>query len=302
MHFIRWGLVVAALITDPLWAADSPPAIAVPITASYNYDPTLSPDGQRMIFIKVVEGRETLFMAGIDGRNERQLTRDSADLEDPAWSPDGKSLAYVRIGDGPRRNQLIIMDLASGSTRRLALAGQSPIHPAWMPDGWSILYCTNDDLDPPRKNAAEIYRVDVVSGAITTVIKGGVNTYPVPSPDGRRIAFRKIIGDMNSEVFVAGIDGSNPRNVSNHESWEGWPAWSPDGRTIAFAGNRNAAWQIFLIGPDGGNLRMLAATEGRGTAPKWSPDGRTIYFPICRDSQERKGCEIYRASVPEARR
>ena len=42
------------------------------------------------------------------------------------------------------------------------------------------------------------------------MISGGVNTYPVPSPDGRSIAFRKML-DTNSEVFVANIDGSGIR-------------------------------------------------------------------------------------------
>ena len=282
-------------------AQNAPLTVATPVTKSWNLDPTLSPDGKQMIFIKMLEGREQLFISGINGRGEKQLTRDSVDIEDPAWSPDGTSVAYVRLEGEGRQNGLYVMDLATKRTRRLTPPAQSPIHPAWMPDGRSILYCTNDDLDPPRKNASEIYRVELSTGKIATVISGGVNTYPVPSPDAKRIAFRRIVGDgsnENSEVFVADADGRNARNVSNHEAWEGWPAWSPDGRTIAFAANRNAAWQIFLIDPDGSNLRLLAATEGRGTAPKWSPDGRSVYFPICRNSQERQGCEIYRADVP----
>jgi TolB protein len=254
-----------------------------------------------MIFIKILEGKEQLFVAGIDGRDEKQLTHDTFDLEDPAWSPDGGSVAYVRLEGESRKNVLYVMDLATKTTRRLSPPSQSPIHPAWMPDGRSILYCTNDDLDPPRKNASEIYRVEVATGRVATVITGGINTYPVPSPDARWIAFRRIVGEgsnENSEVFVADMDGRNARNISNNEAWEGWPAWSPDGKTIAFAGNRNAAWQIYLANPDGSNLRLLAATEGRGTAPKWAPDGKTIYFTICRNSQERAGCEIYRAPVP----
>jgi TolB protein len=117
------------------------------------------------------------------------------------------------------------------------------------------------------------------------------------SPDGTRIAYRKVIGDMNSEVFVANADGTNVRNLTNHHSWEGWPAWSPDGRTIAFSANRNAAWQIFLMNPDGSNLRLLAATEGRGTSPKWAPDGKAVFYTVCRNSQEQRGCEIMLAPV-----
>src|SRR5689334_16212628 len=75
--------------------------IAIPVTYSENYDPTLSPDGKRMVFLKLFEGREQMFMANIDGTDERQLSHDTANIEDPAWSPDGRQVAYVRL-DGPR--------------------------------------------------------------------------------------------------------------------------------------------------------------------------------------------------------
>ena len=68
---------------------------ALPVTYSYNLDPTLSPDGKRMVFIKILEGREQLFIANSEGTAERQLTNDGVDLEDPAWSPDGKSIVLV---------------------------------------------------------------------------------------------------------------------------------------------------------------------------------------------------------------
>jgi TolB protein len=273
-----------------------PTGIAIPTTHSQNYDPTLSPDGKRMIFLKVLEGREQMFVANVDGSDERQLSHDTVDLEDPSWSPDGRQVAYVRL-DG-QRNSLHVMNADGTADRRLTPETQSPIHPAWMPDGRSILYCTNDDLDPPRKNAAEIYRIDVGSGKITTVISGGVNTYPVPSPDGRKIAFRKML-DVNSEVFVANIDGSGVKNLTDHPAFEGWPAWSPDGTRIAFAANRNSSYQIFVMNSDGGNVRLVANTEGRATAPKWSPDGRTIYFTNCWKTGLKSACEIFAAPSPK---
>jgi TolB protein len=288
--------VALALWMSPAAASDMPPpAIAIPITYSQNYDPTLSPDGRRMIFLKMLEGREQMFIADVDGGNERQLSRDMADIEDPAWSPDGRSVAYVRIEKG--RNRIHVMTIDGTGNRSVTPAAQTPIHPHWMPDSRSLLYCTTDDIDPPRKNAAEIYRVDLASGKITTVISGGVNTYPAPSPDGRRIAFRKFI-DNNSEVFVADADGSHVKNLTDHPAFEGWPAWSPDGKRISFGANRNSSYQIFVMNSDGRDVRLVANTEGRATAPTWSPDGRSIYFTNCWKTGLKSACEILVAPAP----
>src|SRR6059058_5234208 len=56
-------------------------------------------------------------------------------------------------------------------------------------------------------------------------LSGGINTYGSWSPDMKHIAFRKIIGDENSEVFVADGNGSNPRNRTKNAFFDGWPAW-----------------------------------------------------------------------------
>jgi TolB protein len=282
------ALIIAAI------AQSAAEGIAVPITYSANYDPTLSPDGKRMIFIKALEGHEQLFIADTDGRNERQITRDPSDKEDPAWSPDGKHVAYVLIGP---KNRLHMMNIDASDDTILSPPMQSPIHPAWTSDGRSILYCTDDDLHPPQKNSAEIYRIDLATRRITTVISGGVNTYPAPSPDGLKIAFRKMI-DTNSEVFVANSDGSGVTNLTNNPTFEGWPAWSPDGSQIAFAGNRNGVYQVFVMKADGSAVRLVANTEGRATAPKWSPDGKFIYFTNCWRTGRRGACEIFVAPAP----
>lgn len=273
-----------------------PAGVAMPVTYSQNYDPSLSPDGSSMVFLKALEGREQLFIANVDGSNERRLLAPTgADIEDPAWSPNGRQIAYIRIAGSSKA--MHVMNLDGSDDRVLTPPNQSPIHPAWMPDSASILYCTDDDLHPPQKNAAEIYRIDVASRKIATLISGGVNTYPVPSPDGTRIAFRKMI-ETNSEVFIANIDGTGIRNLTNHPAFDGWPAWSPDGRRIAFASNRNSAYQVFVMDADGSNVKLVANTEGRATAPQWSKDGRFIYFTNSWRTGLEGASEIFRAPAP----
>ena len=273
--------------------------LAHQLTYSYNFDGSMSPDGRRMVFIRMLEGREQLFLMNADGTGETQLTRDPSDHEDPAWSPDGSRIAYVRIAGGKKIVHVVAPN-GSGD-EPVTPTTQSAIHPSWTPDGRQILYCTDDDLRPPVKNASEIYAVDLATKRLRTLISGGVNTFPVMSPDGRRILFRRMIGEMNSEVFVADADGGNPRNLTRHPSFEGWPSWSPDGRQVAFAGNRNANYQIFLMKADGSDVRLLANTEGRATVPRWSPDGREIYFTNCQKRDFGSACEIMVAAAEPGR-
>lgn len=300
VQIVWWGIAVAVAITGASVAHGQGRAIGLAhqLTHSYNLDSVPAPDGRSMVFIRIIEGKEQLFVMTIDGRGERQITRDDADHEDPAWSPDGTKIAYILIKDG--KKIVHIMNPDGSGDEAVTPPGQSAIHPSWSPDSKRILYCTDDDLRPPLKNTAEIYAIDLAKRRVTTLISGGVNTYPAMSPDGRKIAYRKMVQEINSEVFVADADGATVRNLTNHPAFEGWPAWSPDGRQIAFAANRNSSYQIFLMNADGSNIRLLANTEGRATAPRWSPDGRKVYFTNCMAKDYGRGCEIMVAGVEPA--
>ena len=266
---------------------------AYQLTHTIKDSPAPSPDGKRLVYITVVEGREQLFIMNVDGTGAVQITRDDADHEDPAWSPDGKTIAFVYMKNGLEIISILTID--GSGVQQLTPKSVKAIHPNWSPDGSTLAYCTDDDLAPPRKNDSDIVVINILTRRMTTLITGGVNTYPAWSPDGKRLAFRRMLGEMNSEVFVANADGSDAHNLTNHPAFDGWPSWSPDGTKIAFASNRNSSYQIFIMNADGSEMRLLANTEGRATAPQWARDGLRIYFPICKHVDFGVDCEIFAA-------
>jgi TolB protein len=292
--FFRAGLALGLLCATVAHAQNRPLTIPYQLTHAVNMDPTFSPDGNEFVYIAMIAGKEQLFRMGLDGKNPRQLTADDADHEDPAWSPDGKKIAFVLIKDG--REQIHVMNADGSGVEPLTPGAAKTIHPSWAPDSRSLIYCADDDLEPPKKNDAAIYSIDLATRQVTKLIEGGVNTYPVWSPDGKKIAFRRMLGE-NSEVFVANANGTEARNLTNDPAFDGWPAWSPDGSKIAFASNRGRNYEIYIMNADGSPVQKVAATEGRATAPKWSKDGRSIYFTNCFKVDFAFDCQVYAARL-----
>ena len=109
---------------------------------------------------------------------------------------------------------------------------------------------------------------------------------PAQSPDGR-IAFTSR-RDGNREIYVMAADGSAPRNLTHHEARDTKPAWSPDGRRIAFVSDRKGESEqgllltndIFVMNTDGSGVEQLTSSQRPMFAgdPAWSPDGSSLAF------------------------
>jgi len=98
------------------------------------------------------------------------------------------------------------------------------------------------------------------------------------SPDGKFLAISdQTTEDRKSRVYVVPITGGTPRQITpNAPSY--WHGWSPDGKTLAFTGERNGNFDIYSIPMAGGEETRLTSAEGLDDGPEYSPDGTWIYF------------------------
>ena len=138
----------------------------------------------------------------------------------------------------------------------------------------------------------EIRRLSPSTGAWTTLplvvtIPGAYVRSATPSPDGTRVAFtvawyEEGSSQMDGDIYVASIDGSNVRRLTTAEGMDDHPAWSPDGTRIAFTSFRSGHGDIWVMGANGtGQTNLtndfLPATSFEHS-PAWSPDGSRIVY------------------------
>jgi hypothetical protein len=98
------------------------------------------------------------------------------------------------------------------------------------------------------------------------------------SPDATQLAISdNSQGDQESQVYIVPINGGTPRPIT-HKSPSYWHGWSPDGKTLAFVGQRNDDFDIYAIPAAGGEETRLTTAKGLDDGPEYSPDGKYIYL------------------------
>ena len=207
-----------------------------------DYNPAWSPDGTRIAFASNRHGNEELYVMDADGRNVKRLTRNAASDLSPAWSPDGRRIAFVRRSAAGGGEIFVMNADGTGTPRRISPRAVRD-HGSYSPD-WSA--------------DASGERIVFSSGALTPE---NAELYVVrPNGTGlKRLTFTK------GDVETLGDDG--------------FPAWSPDGRRIAFTSNRTQDNEIWVMRADGKGQRRLAGFAGRDDLfPTWSQDGGRLAF------------------------
>ncbi|MGE0440118.1 MAG: amidohydrolase family protein [Gemmatimonadales bacterium] len=113
----------------------------------------------------------------------------------------------------------------------------------------------------------------VPSRQMDVTVHEGTSMSVAASPDGRRLVI-----DLQGSLWTLPIAGGTARRITDEYNDARQPAWSPDGRTIAFQGYRDGGFDIWAVNPDGTGLRQLTSGPFDDREPAWSADGRLVAF------------------------
>jgi Tol biopolymer transport system component len=257
------------------------------------FDPAVSPDASAIAYEAAdtpdaTPHVEIIPLGGVGSRAIPKIeytSHDAMGLE-PTWTPDGSSIVYVSNPNGARR---LVQTFGDGPAhvRFVATAGDPNLYAHWprvSPDGRSLAV-TLDQIELFRTgwrsalSMNEAVGLSDLSGADVTILGAGGEL--AWSPDGRRIAFARVVGG-HAHLFVAKADGADATQITEGPEDDESPSWSPDGRYIVFSSSRSneGLWtqaNLFVVRPDGSGLVQLTEGDRMACRPDWAADG-FVYF------------------------
>jgi Tol biopolymer transport system component len=187
-------------------------------------------------------------------------------------------VGVVRVLGAADRERGRAMPSASNSAAPSSVV-ESPAIPSSVGATSPALAPIAEAAPPPAMS--DVAFVDVRTGAVTP-LPGSIRELPGAqefrvSPEGSMLAF-----ENDNEIYVATVDGSEVRRLTDGPAMSRSPTWSPDGRSLVFVRSRYEAdvWQedLYRVQVDSGSVRRLTDLRGRIWAPNVSPDGSTLLF------------------------
>lgn len=245
---------------------------------AWDNHPVFSPDGTTIAFNGDREDENyDVFLMNIDGGDLRRLTTEKFDetVGPGCWSPDGTQIAYFAYADG---NDDIFVTSAEVFRPQLVLADDTNElqFPSYSPDGRQIFF---QAVLPDKTGELSTYDIQTEQVRVLAKTESG-EIRPIISPDGSLIVFQDKIGS-NTEICSMRTDGTELTNLTQNPAREMTPAFSPDGKRIAFVSNRDgstASFFLYVMNADGSDQRRVHQKEGLVFSPAWFHDGGGIVF------------------------
>ena len=251
-------------------------------TAGANTSPALSPDGTRLAFIHDGD----VWTMDIDGTGRQRVTATPAAEATPVWSPDATRIAYAVLADGGTDVEIMLRASdGTGAPTQLTDNAFPDTDPAWSPPlpGWPdglIAFESARTGDTDRN----VYVMDSGGGGAVNVTPPrdyhgvpyqGHDDAPSWSPDGK-IAFTHTFlpnaGGLPA-VWTVAADGSELTRISTDSALSASePAWSPDGKHVAYVGTAGTDRNIAVMAADGSGAVQVDTSTSHDIAPDWQED------------------------------
>jgi dipeptidyl aminopeptidase/acylaminoacyl peptidase len=266
-----------------------------------------SPDGERVSFLGLVDGRPQVMTAPASGGAARNLTAAAEGVSAYEISPDGKALAFLSrdgsppppianaAGALPPLTRLWVQSLAEPSTAKsLTPAGQYVDSFSWSPDNTEIAYAFAPVTGFLAPYSTRIFAVPAAGGAPRPLVdRGGMNVSPQFSPDGRHLSFVTTNGRTGiiapRGLAVVPAAGATPQSIRSYPMNGAWIAemmWARDSRSLFVTMNEGtfaAGAQMFempivRVALDTGNATRVGSGASVQYSISQSRDGRTIAY------------------------
>lgn len=268
-----------------VWTADVATGALTRMTSGPedNYEPAWSPDGSEIAYVSGIGWYgSSIHALSRSGGSGHMIARapPTVRLDSPSWSPDGRSVAYVQ---------------SQGNESRLVISGRVlgarddvfPFPATWLNEH-EVLYTANgaiciSDLDSgathdvPFVAAISLHRPPYARKHYEfddgpRPVKGIVS--PSLSPDGRHIVFEAL-----NQLWLLDLRSGNPRRLTGDGYYKEDPAWSPDGRRIAYSSDQGGVESIHILDlARGTDRRLTASADSAEVGAAWAPDGKAIAY------------------------
>ena len=276
--WVIFSLLISALLFPGKTTADVEKRGMVP-EDYYRFisvtDPQISSDGLRVAFVvsTVAEDKKSreskIWLAAADGGSEPVCFTQGPNDRSPRWSPDGDSIAF--LSNRNKKTQVFRISSLGGEAFPLTELEESILSFHWSPDGSRLLLVLKTAEDAAKQQDKKEPQPDLQVVRNAKYKANGVHPY---------------LDENRSHLWVFDLASKKATQITRGDAWDdSAPAWSPDGKWIAFVSDRTGEQyegssndDIWIISADGGEPRRLTTQPHQDVYPQWSPDGRTIAY------------------------